>query len=78
MAIVYEHEHKFQGAPNIWDSLSLDNLSRKRGYKFHVHVLRFPLEDLPGNDADLAQWLEKRWIEKGEYLEEKRDEWARS
>ena len=78
MAVVYEHEHKFQEAPTIWESLSLDKLSGKRAYKFHVHVLRFPLEDLPASDAGLAKWLETRWIEKGEYLEEKKEEWARS
>ena len=43
-----------------------------------MHVLRFPLEELPESDAELAKWLENRWIEKGEYLEEKKEEWARS
>lgn len=76
-AIVYEHNHKFQEAPTIWESLSLNDLSGKQGYKFHVHVLRFPLEELPETDAELAKWLENRWIEKGEYLEAKKEEWAR-
>lgn len=77
MAIAYEHNHKFQEAPTIWESISLDSLSSKRGYRFHVHVLRYPLNELPETDAELAKWLEKRWIEKGEYLESKKEEWAR-
>ncbi|KAK6584817.1 hypothetical protein PZA11_003041 [Diplocarpon coronariae] len=78
MTIAYEHNHRFLEAPTIWESLSCAGLSGKRGYKFHVHLRRFPLEDLPDSEADLAKWLETRWVEKGEYLEEKRDEWARA
>jgi hypothetical protein len=78
MTIAYEHNRKFHEAPTIWESLSYNDLSGKRGFKFHVHVLRYPLEDLPESDADLAKWLETRWIEKGEYLEQKREDWARS
>jgi len=78
MAIAYQHNNKFQEAPTIWESLSLNSISGKRGYKFHVHVLRFPLSELPESDAELAKWVEKRWIEKGEWLEEKREEWART
>ncbi|CAG8950883.1 hypothetical protein HYFRA_00003100 [Hymenoscyphus fraxineus] len=77
MTIAYGHGNKFLEAPTIWESLSRGDLSGKRGYKFHVHVKRIPLVDLPMDDAGLAKWLEKRWIEKGEYLEEKREEWAR-
>ena len=77
MTIAYGHNNKFLDAPTIWESLSLDDLSGKRGYKFHVDVKRFLLEDLPEDDAGLAKWLERRWIEKGEFLEAKREEWAR-
>lgn len=35
------------------------------------------MEELPESDAELAKWLERRGIEKGEYLEGKREEWAR-
>merc|ERR1712093_943755 len=77
MTIAYEHNHKFLEAPTIWESLSCGGLSGKRGYKFHVHLRRFPLEDLPETEAELSKWLETRWVEKGEWLEEKKDEWAR-
>jgi hypothetical protein len=78
MTIVYEHNNKFLNAPTIWESLSRDDLSGKRGYKFHVEVKRIPMEELPLDDAGLAKWLETRWIEKGNFLEAKRVEWARS
>jgi hypothetical protein len=78
VTIAYEHNQKFLEAPEIWESLSCGSLSGKRGYKFHVNVKRIPIADLPESDAELAKWLETRWIEKGEYLEAKREEWARS
>lgn len=77
MTIAYSHQNKWHEAPTIWKSLSCGDLSGKRGYKFHVHAKRFPLDELPETDAELAKWLETRWIEKGEFLEEKREEWAR-
>ncbi|KAJ5042108.1 uncharacterized protein L3040_004666 [Drepanopeziza brunnea f. sp. 'multigermtubi'] len=77
MTIAYEQNNKFLEAPTIWESLSCGGLSSKRGYKFHVHLRRFAVEDLPETDEELAKWLETRWVEKGEYLDEKREEWAR-
>lgn len=77
MTIAYSHNNKFLEAPTIWDSLSLPSLSGKRGYRFHVHVQRYELANLPESDAELAKWLETRWIGKGQYLESKREEWAR-
>lgn len=47
-----------------------------RGLRFHVHVRRFPLNDLPDTDAELAKWLEQRWVEKGEWLDKTRERWA--
>ena len=36
----------------------------------HVHAVRYLLKDLPQSDEQLAAWLEERWIEKGETLEQ--------
>ena len=45
VTIAYGHHGKFLSAPTIWESLSCDQLSGKRGYKFHVDVgLKFKLE----------------------------------
>lgn len=78
MTIAYQHEHKFLEAPTIWESLSCPDLSGKRGYRFHVDIKRIPLVDLPETDAELAKWLETRWMKKGEFLEGKREEWSKS
>jgi len=78
MTIAYEHNHTFRAAPTIWESLSCDNLCGKRGFRFHVDVKRIAIADLPETDAELAKWLETRWLEKGNFLEAKREEWARS
>ncbi|PQE04023.1 1-acyl-sn-glycerol-3-phosphate acyltransferase protein [Rutstroemia sp. NJR-2017a BVV2] len=78
MTIAYSRHNKFHEAPTIWESLSCGDLSGSRGYKFHVDVKRFPLDELPETDAELAKWLEQRWLAKGEFLEAKREEWSRS
>lgn len=70
ITIGYQRNGKFFEAPTWWDSVSLAGLSRKHGYKFYAHVRRFPMEDLPANDVELAKWLEKVWIEKGEWLDQ--------
>ncbi|PSR82200.1 hypothetical protein BD289DRAFT_371622 [Coniella lustricola] len=65
-------------APAFWETLSVPRLSeRVDGYRFEVHVRRFPMEELPEDDEGLVKWIEKRWVEKGEWLESKRIEWAR-
>ncbi|RKF75520.1 putative 1-acyl-sn-glycerol-3-phosphate acyltransferase 5 [Golovinomyces cichoracearum] len=77
VTIVYSHMNKFQSAPSFMESLALDSLSTHRGYKFHVDVRRFALVDLPETDAELALWLESRWVEKGMFLQNKKMEWDR-
>ncbi|KAK1764703.1 1-acyl-sn-glycerol-3-phosphate acyltransferase [Phialemonium atrogriseum] len=82
VAIAYERDGQWHIAPDMWETLSLPHLSRPaaaeggRGFRFHVHVRRFPMEELPTDDEGLATWLEQRWVEKGEWLEAKRVEWA--
>lgn len=77
IAIAYSHNNKFLEAPDMWDTLKLPNLTEDHGYKFEVNVRRYELSSLPESDVELAQWLEDRWMEKGEWLEEKRNVWAR-
>jgi hypothetical protein len=74
--IAYQHGAKFHEAPNMWETLKLPSISNDYGYKFHVHARRFLLEDLPQTDEELAKWLEQRWVEKGEWLDEKKKEWS--
>jgi hypothetical protein len=71
MTIAYGHEHKFQEAPTIWESLSCSCLSGKRAYKFHVNVKRIPLEDLPETDAELAKMARTTMDREGRILRRK-------
>lgn len=76
--IAYEHNGKFLQAPNMWETMSLPGLTRTYGHKFHVHARRFLIEDLPNTDDELAKWLERVWVEKGEWLDKKKAEWEKS
>ena len=37
-----------------------------------MHVRRFAIGDLPDSEEGLKAWLEEKWVEKGELLEELR------
>ncbi|OTB02103.1 hypothetical protein M426DRAFT_322931 [Hypoxylon sp. CI-4A] len=74
--IAYQQKDKFHVAPNMWETLKTPGLSVAHGYKFHIHARRFLLEDLPSTDEELAKWLEQRWVEKGEWLDALKTEWA--
>ncbi|KAI4602724.1 hypothetical protein KJ359_007942 [Pestalotiopsis sp. 9143b] len=76
LTIAYQHRDQFHKAPDMWETLKLPAITSGLGYKFHVHARRFPLEELPHTDEELAKWLEQRWIEKGEWLEKKKQAWA--
>ena len=77
LTIAYQHGSAFQAPPSFWDTLSVPSLSTgPKPHRFHVHARRFPLAELPAADDELARWLEQRWVEKGEWLEAKRAEWA--
>lgn len=60
---------RWLAAPAFWETLSLPGLAAR--YRFEVHVRRWPMEDLPREDDELAKWMETRWLEKGEWLEAK-------
>ncbi|KAL1889097.1 hypothetical protein Sste5346_009162 [Sporothrix stenoceras] len=82
LAIAYQKGPEFRSTPSMWETLSAPHLSDPKskggeGYRFHVHVRRFPLIELPTTDDELVKWLEARWVEKGLWLEQKRLEWAK-
>lgn len=51
-----------KGVPTLWQYIkgSVDRI--------HLHVRRFPVEELPTLDEDIRQWLMDRWIEKDQLL----------
>ena len=58
---------QFQQPPTFAQSITLPRLDQQ--WRFFVHVDRYLMEQLPKSDGEIAQWLEDRWIEKGERLE---------
>ena len=78
LTVAYQWGEKFLHAPSMWDTLRLSGLSGRHRYQFHIHVRRFSLEDVPTTQEELEKWLEARWVEKGEWLDQKKNEWATS
>jgi lysocardiolipin and lysophospholipid acyltransferase/lysophosphatidic acid acyltransferase/lysophosphatidylinositol acyltransferase len=58
LTIAYE-----EGIPTLWQYLK--GLVKR----IHVHIRRFPIEDLPHSADDPRQWLLTRWEEKNALLE---------
>ncbi|KAI9657756.1 MAG: hypothetical protein M1821_002932 [Bathelium mastoideum] len=75
VTIAYARGNSFMSTPNFWQTVSISRLQDT--WRFHVHLERYSLVDLPRTDDELAKWLETRWIEKGERLEGLRDALAR-
>ncbi|MEX1310078.1 MAG: lysophospholipid acyltransferase family protein [Candidatus Sulfomarinibacteraceae bacterium] len=53
-----------EGVPTLWQHIS------GQVKRIHVHVRRFPVEELPKIEAELKQWLLDRFHEKDALLEE--------
>ena len=75
VTIAYAQGNNFMSTPSFWQTIAMPTLSSI--WRFHVHVERYLLAELPETDDELAKWLEARWIEKGERLESMRDALAR-
>lgn len=68
LTLAYAHRRRFFEAPTMWETISEPRLDRD--WRFHVHVERFEISDLAEkSDAELAMWLEARWIDKSKRLE---------
>jgi hypothetical protein len=57
----------FQVPPRFFETVLQSDLDKR--WDFFVHVDRHPLDKLPTSGEELAQWLEDRWVEKGQRLE---------
>lgn len=68
VTIAYAKDGKlFQHPPTFTETLMVPRLDES--WRFFVHLDRYVIEDLPPSEGELAQWLEQRWVEKGERLE---------
>ena len=60
----------FQSPPTFVQSVLTPDVGAR--WKTLVHVRRFAIDELPAEEAEVRTWLEERWVEKGELLEELR------
>ena len=74
VTIAYADRRDFLSPPSMLQTLYQPALGKQ--YRMHAHVKRYELSSLPSDDADLAEWLEKRWMEKGVTLESLRKKLA--
>lgn len=68
ITIAYAHGRNFMQMPSFFQTLSYPSLGQE--YRMHAHVRRYELSSLPDTDAAIAHWLEERWLEKGEKLDD--------
>ncbi|MCP4895772.1 MAG: acyltransferase [bacterium] len=52
-----------EGVPNLWQYLT------GAVNRVHLHVRRFPIENLPSYERELADWLNTRFVEKDQLLD---------
>ncbi len=52
-----------EGVPTLWQYI------KGSVHRIHLHVRRFPLEELPTLEEDVRQWLMDRWTEKDQLLD---------
>ena len=52
-----------EGVPTLWQYIK-GSVNR-----IHLHVRRFPVEEMPALEEDVRQWLLDRWIEKDQLLD---------
>ncbi|KAI5276151.1 hypothetical protein E4T47_01016 [Aureobasidium subglaciale] len=66
ITIAYAEDDKFMSPPSFFKTIFQPNLAHR--YRMYAHVQRYELISLPYTDAEIAQWLEDRWVEKGRRL----------
>ncbi len=52
-----------EGVPTLWQYI------KGSAQRIHLHVRRFPVEELPTLEEDIRQWLLDRWSEKDQLLD---------
>ncbi|KAH0608058.1 uncharacterized protein H6S33_002110 [Morchella sextelata] len=64
----------FMDAPTMWETFAMARVSPP--WRFHVHVRRFEIKELPEDEEGLRTWLEERWAEKSRILQGMEGEWT--
>ncbi|KAJ3041497.1 hypothetical protein HDV00_009293 [Rhizophlyctis rosea] len=69
----YDNEKGIQVPPSI---VRIHSHRVDKDYKFHVHVKRYLIEDLPSDDDELHQWVMDRYVEKDKFLGGLKERWT--
>ncbi|KAI9595075.1 acyltransferase-domain-containing protein [Syncephalis fuscata] len=73
LTIAYWHcKYGYGHPPSL---LRMHSHSMQGEYKFHVHVKRYAIEDLPEDDRGLTTWVHERFLEKDALLDELKASW---
>ncbi|KAF9178338.1 hypothetical protein BGZ50_007817 [Haplosporangium sp. Z 11] len=70
----YYHKTKGFGVPPDLVRVHTGQLSPE--YKFHVHVKRYQIEDLPMDEEKLSEWVVQKYVEKDAFLEQMKESWT--
>ena len=70
----YFHKTKGFGVPPDLIRVHTGRLSPE--YKFHVHVKRYFIDDLPKDEEELSEWVVQRYVEKDAFLENMKETWT--
>ncbi|RKP09830.1 hypothetical protein THASP1DRAFT_13736, partial [Thamnocephalis sphaerospora] len=72
--IAYQHSKRgFGVSPSL---LRVHSHSLRGEYRFHVHVRRYAIDDLPNDDEELAKWVHQTYREKDALLEDLKTNWT--
>lgn len=78
LTLVYrniQHGH-LQHPPTPVETHSYGDISKH--YDFHLHVRRFPIDEIPEEEDAVTSWLENRWIEKDQILSQMDSHWTQA
>ncbi|KAF9437910.1 hypothetical protein BGZ76_010621 [Entomortierella beljakovae] len=70
----YYHQTKGFGVPPDLVRVHTGRLSPE--YKFHVHVRRYMIDDLPEDEEKLSDWVVQKYVEKDALLEQMKENWT--
>ncbi|CAG8582077.1 32585_t:CDS:2, partial [Gigaspora margarita] len=75
--IAYRHiTQGLQFSPNLLQVHAYSPLTPP--WSFHVHIKRYAIEDLPGDEESLSEWVKQIFVEKDALLEEMKTQWTQS
>ncbi|KAF8946389.1 hypothetical protein BGZ52_008772 [Haplosporangium bisporale] len=72
----FAYYHKTKGFGVAPDLVRVHTGQLSPEYKFHVHVKRYNLDDLPKDEEKLSEWVIQKYVEKDAFLEQMKQNWT--